>query len=69
MSPHRDHIWPTRAPARAAAELGLVATPIADYLPAVVAWHLGQRPTPSHAGYAARTREVTLAATLKTPAR
>jgi nucleoside-diphosphate-sugar epimerase len=48
-------------PERARSEWGFVGTPMADYLPAVVRWHLANRPTSSHAGYRHRARERELA--------
>lgn len=53
-------------PARAVGEWGFAGTRADDYLQAVVGWHLENRPTQSHRGYAARPRELALAARLAT---
>lgn len=47
-------------PTRATTELGFAGTPLADYLPRVVRWHLEHRPA-SHEGYAQRPLERALA--------
>ncbi len=52
-------------PARAVAEWGFTATPLDGYLPAVVRWHLENKPARSHQGYAARRRELALAERLE----
>jgi nucleoside-diphosphate-sugar epimerase len=52
-------------PARAA-EWGFMGTRLADYLPAVVKWHIENRPSASHEGYAFREKELELAARLST---
>jgi nucleoside-diphosphate-sugar epimerase len=49
-------------PARAARQWGFAATPLDQWLPAVVRWHLDHRPTHSHAGYATRALERRFAA-------
>ncbi len=49
-------------PARAAGEWGFAGTRLDDYLPAVVRWHLENRPAGSHPGYESRPRELELAA-------
>jgi nucleoside-diphosphate-sugar epimerase len=51
-------------PSRAAVEWGFVGTRLEDYLPRVVRWHLENRPKTSHPGYAQRSRELELAASL-----
>jgi nucleoside-diphosphate-sugar epimerase len=48
-------------PERAVRDFGFEATPMADYLPAAVRWHLEHRPARSHLGYAARAREIEIA--------
>jgi nucleoside-diphosphate-sugar epimerase len=55
-------------PGRAAA-IGFIGTRTAEYLPRVVRWHLENRPSESHAGYARREAEHALAARLEEPAR
>jgi len=55
-------------PALATAEWGFSGTRLDDYLPAVVRWHLEERPAVSHAGYASRTLERQLAERLERPA-
>jgi nucleoside-diphosphate-sugar epimerase len=52
-------------PSRAAAEWGFVATRLEDSLPQVVRAHIEDRPPRSHAGYARRDRERTLASRLQ----
>lgn len=52
-------------PARALGDWGFEATRADDYLPAVVRWHLENRPARSHRGYAARPRELALAERLQ----
>jgi nucleoside-diphosphate-sugar epimerase len=47
-------------PARAA-EWGFMGSRLNDYLPAVVGWHLKNRPAVSHDGYAFRNKERALA--------
>jgi nucleoside-diphosphate-sugar epimerase len=52
-------------PARAEAEWAFEGTPMTEYLPAVVRWHLENRPTSSHAGYRHRPRERKLAESVR----
>ena len=56
-------------PSRMAVEWGLLGTRLDDWLPRVVRWHLEQRPTASHSGYARRPLELELAARLASSAR
>jgi nucleoside-diphosphate-sugar epimerase len=49
-------------PAAARESWGFSGTPLCDYLPAVVRWHLEHRPAGSHPGYAQRSRELEIAA-------
>ena len=49
-------------PARAERQWGFAATALDQWLPAVVRWHLENRPPHSHAGYATREIERSLAA-------
>ena len=55
-------------PSRMATEWGFVASRTEEYLPKVVAWHLGERPR-SHPGFALRGKELDLAARLEGAAR
>ena len=48
-------------PTRAAGEWGLLGTPMEEYLPRVVRWHMEHRPARSHRGYASRALEIELA--------
>jgi nucleoside-diphosphate-sugar epimerase len=56
-------------PARAGAEWGFLGTPVDDYLPGVVRWHLEHPPAGSHPGYARRAEELAFAARLGAVAR
>ncbi len=69
FSPYAGSWTSVLDPSRAVRECGFPGTPLDEYLPRVVRWHLQHRPAQSHAGYGQRARELALAARLAAAAR